>query len=384
MKSLTILAFFLAPALASRRSLGKRANSVDVIEFENVGYTGYYYDVEKYSKATSDDCSCTLSDSFTVFEGSNAPLNEELSIHFRGPLTLETFGSYVSSDSSSGTWERLSYYSALDQTAENVTFLTHAGEESTCMGTALSYAGTNGTAYSDSATILESDNLINSNQEFIIFTNETCPDSDADNSCGLYREGIPAYHGFDGTTKMFLFEFKMPEATVELSSYYDMPAIWFLNAKIPRLSQYGSESACSCWNSGCGELDIFEVMNSLTTTHLYSTIHDYQGSDDINNGMQASGYFTRDTSSTMKGGVVFGTDGTVSIFMLDSLEISSSLDASTVLGWIQTNSEAVMSLSSVTMNTSTSASKTSGGIVGIELGLMAMFTSMMFSFLMYF
>ncbi|KAM9915426.1 hypothetical protein OXX80_014050, partial [Metschnikowia pulcherrima] len=158
---------------------------------------------------------------------------------------------------------------------------------------------------------------------------------------------------------MFLFEFEMPEANVTSEYYYDMPAIWFLNAKIPRTSQYGSDASCSCWNSGCGEIDVFEVMNSSTTDQLYSTIHDYQGSGDINNGMQADGYFSRDTSSTMKGGVVFGTDGTISIFMSDNLEISDSLEASSVTSWISSDDEVVDALSSVTMNTSSTASKKS-------------------------
>ena len=37
----------------------------------------------------------------------------------------------------------------------------------------------------------------------------------------------------------------------------NMPAIWALNAKIPRTEQYGP---CSCWKSGCGEFDIFETL----------------------------------------------------------------------------------------------------------------------------
>jgi hypothetical protein len=32
----------------------------------------------------------------------------------------------------------------------------------------------------------------------------------------------------------------------------DEPAIWMLNAQIPRTTQYGP-SDCSCWESGCGE-----------------------------------------------------------------------------------------------------------------------------------
>lgn len=384
---LPAIAFAAAGPHSFQGGLQKRANpsaEVDAIAFQNVGFTGYYHDVAKILNPTSKDCSCTLSSTFTVFQGSNAPLDEELSVHFRGPLSLKLFGAYTASDSSGGTWNRISYYNSESQTSTNVTFLTHAGEASTCLGSALTYASNNGTGSASSSQVLEANNLINSNEEFVIFSNLTCPESGTGNSCGVYRSGIPAYHGFSGKTKMFLFEFEMPEANVSLEYYYNMPAIWFLNAKIPRTSQYGSDASCSCWNSGCGEIDIFEVMNSSTTNQLYSTIHDYQGSGDINNGMQANGYFSRDTGSTMKGGVVFGTNGTISIFMLESLQISESLEANSVTSWISHNEEVVDTLSSVTMNTSSTASKKSNGVIGIEQNWAATVISLVFLFFMYF
>lgn len=341
---------------------------VRVIEFENVGYTGYYYDVKSISNAETSACACSLSSTFTVFEGSNSPLDEELSVHFRGPLSLKLFGYYLASDSSSGSWSRYAYYNASEQTADNVTFLNNAGTASTCLGKALSYSLKNGTGYSSLSNILESDNLVESNEEYAIYSNLSCPSSGFSNACGVYRTGIPAYHGFGGTTKLFLFEFTMPDTEVTNTSttYYNMPAIWFLNAKIARTSQYATSSSCSCWNSGCGELDAFEVVNKTYPYQLASTIHDYQGTDNVNLGMAASAYFTRNTGSVMKGGVRFGTDGTISIFLLDDLSLNSSIDASTVSKWISNaGTEGVKALSSVTMNTSaTSAalsSKKSGG-----------------------
>ncbi|GEQ66496.1 hypothetical protein JCM33374_g159 [Metschnikowia sp. JCM 33374] len=369
---------------ASTQIASASSSGVDAIAFHNVGFTGYYYDVATISNPTSSSCSCTLSNSYTVFEGSNAPLNEELSIHFRGPLSLKSFGAYMVNESSSDSWNRSSYYNAEKQTSTNITFLTHAGEASTCLGSALTYANNNGTGLASSSTLLKSNNLINSNEEFIIFSGMSCPDSGFSNSCGVYRSGIPAYHGFSGAAKMFLFEFEMPEANVSSEYYYNMPAIWFLNAKIPRTSQYGSDSSCSCWNSGCGEIDIFEVMNSSTTDQLYSTIHDYQGTGDINNGIQANGYFYRNTSSTMKGGVVFGTDGTISIFMSDGIEFSTSLKTSLVSTWISQNKEVTDTLSSVTMNTSSTASKKSDGVIGIDKSWAASVISLVFSVFMYF
>lgn len=38
-----------------------------------------------------------------------------------------------------------------------------------------------------------------------------------------------------------------------------MPAIWLENARVPLTQQYG---ACSCWTSGCGEWDVFEILHA--------------------------------------------------------------------------------------------------------------------------
>lgn len=367
--SLAFAAFALAVNAASSVTQASSSvqtsdpEAVGVIEIDNLGYTGYYYDVKSISNVDSKSCKCELSSSFTVFEGPNSPLNEELSVHFRGPLSLKLFGYYLANDSSSGSWSRYAYYDASLQSAENVTFLNNAGEDSPCLGQALTYSPTNGTGSASLANILEEDNMLESDEEYAIFSNVSCPLSGFDNSCGVYRPDIPAYHGFGGTTKLFLFEFTMPDSSLSTknASYPNMPAIWFLNAKIPRTSQYSLSSSCSCWNSGCGELDAFEVLNKTYTNRLMATIHDYQGSDDINNGMSALDYFQRDTEGVMKGGVRFGSDGTISIFMLENISFDDSIDASDVDLWVSSaGNKDVKSLSSVTMDTSTSLKKSGG------------------------
>ena len=63
----------------------------------------------------------------------------------------------------------------------------------------------------------------------------------------------------------------------------DMPAIWLLNAQIAR----ADEHECSCWSSGCGEFDIFEVLSP--------------GDERCTNGPQAFGspaWFRRPMSET--------------------------------------------------------------------------------------
>jgi hypothetical protein len=89
----------------------------------------------------------------------------------------------------------------------------------------------------------------------------------------------------------------------------DMPAIWALNAQIPRTVQYGDPS-CSCWTSGCGEFDIIEVLSS-GAKECKSTIHTNAPAGD-------SDYIERPASSYMKLAVVFSSvDSKIHIQVLD-------------------------------------------------------------------
>lgn len=76
----------------------------------------------------------------------------------------------------------------------------------------------------------------------------------------------------------------------------DMPSLWALNAAIPRTSQYGS---CSCWTTGCGEFDIFEVL-AQGDNKCKSTFHLGLGG-----GGGSSDYFDRPVDRYIKVAVVF-------------------------------------------------------------------------------
>lgn len=342
----------------------------DKIDFSNVGFAGTFTPVKKFSKIDSDDCSCEVADK-QWFSGTNAPVSDYLSVHFRGPLKLNQFAfydspSFVISDSdSSSDWTRRAYYNSTSQTGENVTFLTGAGDDSKCLGKALTYADSDGTSKASSATLLKDDNEITSDQEFVIFSNVSCPKSGLNKDCGVYRSGIPAYYGFGGVTKMFLFDFEMPresQANSSSFSYYDMPAIWLLNDHIPRTSQYPTNANCSCWASGCGEFDIFEVMNGTERDHFYSTFHTFQGIEILGTGIQSYGYIPRDTESSMKGGVIFDSAGNVVTFLSNSTTFDSSLthsDIDTILSKISTDetySSALMTISATAPSTSAKSS----------------------------
>ncbi|CUM64358.1 uncharacterized protein PRCAT00001960001 [Priceomyces carsonii] len=390
--------------------------------YKGVGFSGTYKDVTNMNEDTG---SCTQKS--RSFSGNLSPLDEQLSVHCRGPLKLKQFGVYYpsslssnkkreedcndnihqhhkhkratavvevtqtvvvddsgntvtsqatntptvsdasttvtsstagsasspnaassgtsgtsSSDesesssssgsvdgSSAGSYERVSYYAS--GTSDNVTFLNYyggsgSGTWSSKFGNSLSYANSDFSGGSSKAVTVDSVS-IGSDVEYVIMSGDKC-----DDSCGYYRDGIPAYKGFAGKEKIFVFEFEMPEASGSSSTYnYDMPAIWLLNAKIPRTLQYG-DSSCSCWETGCGELDLFEILSS-GSDKLISHLHDGQGGGSSGYGGGGSqDYFKRPTSGTIKAAVVFDGEN-IHILTVDD-DFGETLDSSTVQAWI--------------------------------------------------
>lgn len=427
-------------------------SETDAVVYSNVGYSGSYKDV-----TSMDESSGTCQQDSVSFSGSFAPLDEELSVHFRGPLRLLQFGVYypngdnslakrdeseqeepceetvqrhkhkrevaveyvqvtstvyvdnngqsvtssvvqheapgnpatdlvssytyvntivtpsttttptstsvseeassdvassssagaasssstkssasassTSGSSTSGAWVRNSYFQP--GSASNCVFMNHQGGSagsgvwSSSFGNSICYAASNGVSGASSAQAL-SDVTIKSGEEYMIFSGSECSGDD----CGYYRENIPAYHGFGGSDKIFVFEFSMPYDTAGSGYNQDMPAIWFLNAKIPRTLQYGN-SACSCWKSGCGEFDLFEIL-SPSSTKLITHIHSGQGSDGTSSGGGGTqDYFERPTSDTMKAAVIFNSsDKTIHIVKVDD-DFDSSLSSDVVNSWLK-------------------------------------------------
>lgn len=220
-------------------------------------------------------------------------------------------------------WERIAYYNAEKQEVDNMMFMGNYGGQGsgvfdTTWGNSISYLNEDGTAGAASPQKLK-DVYIPSNKEFAIFSGEKC-----DGSCGYSRVNDVAYKGFSGGNKIFLFKFMMP-LDGDRGFNGDMPAIWALNAAIPRNTQY---ARCSCWSTGCGEFDMFEALAS-GDTKLKSTFH-------LANGAGSSDYFVRPTTKYMKAAAIFDEDSaSVSIKVLpDSTDFSKGLDDATVQSWI--------------------------------------------------
>ncbi|OEJ83073.1 Protein TOS1 [Hanseniaspora osmophila] len=284
------------------------------------------------SSTEESSTSSTEESSTTSTEESSTSSTEKSSTS--SSTSTSSSAAATTSSSSSGSWSRSAYYEA-GSSADNVVFMNYYGGSgsgvwSSCFGNSISYCNSDASAGSSSAVAL-SDVTVESDTEFMIFSGESCGSS---SDCGYYRSGIPAYHGFGGASKIFVFEFGMPTSTKSSSSNNDMPAIWMLNAKIPRTLQYGNAD-CSCWSTGCGELDLFEILSS-GSDKLISHIHDGQGKDGSSYGGGGSqDYFTRPTSGTMKAAVIFDSDSSIHIVQLDdSVTFGSSLDDSTVEEWL--------------------------------------------------
>jgi hypothetical protein len=228
-----------------------------------------------------------------------------------------------SSSPGSKSWSRQAYYNAAQGVADGLVFLNNNGGQGSGIfdytwGNSLAYAAADANTGSASPVPL-ADTLIDDNKEIIIMTDKPC-----NGDCGAVREGTVAYHGFDGASKLFLVEFSMP-LSGKTGFNADMPAAWLLNAEIPRTAQYGS---CSCWKSGCGELDVFEVLNSGNQKCI-SAWHGLRSQGD-------SDYFPRPVDGTMKAAVILdGDSSTAHIVVLpDNTSFDTSLSDDAVSGFL--------------------------------------------------
>lgn len=238
--------------------------------------------------------------------------------------TSSSSSSTTTSAPTGGAWARSAYYTP--GSADNCVFMNNKGGTagsgiwSSCFGNSISFAASDGINGASSPQALNDVTLL-SNNEFMIFSGSECSNGD----CGYTRDGIPAYHGFAGASKIFVFEFSMPSDNSGSGFNQDMPAVWLLNAKIPRTLQYG-QADCSCWSTGCGEFDLFEIL-SAGSDKLITHIHDGQGG-----GTQD--YFQRPTSGTLKAAVVFnGDDKTIHIVEVEE-DFTETLSEETVQAWL--------------------------------------------------
>ncbi|KAK0516020.1 hypothetical protein JMJ35_002054 [Cladonia borealis] len=253
----------------------------------------------------------------------------------QGSPIIAASSAMASSEASSGAWTRQAYYNAADGTSQGITFLNHFGGVNglpgtsaggAAFGTSLSYASSDSQTGAASPQTL-SNAVIEDDVEVIIMSDNSCDDG----SCGYTRPGGVAYHGFSGSLKVFLLEFSMPY-TNTTGFNADMPAIWLMNAQIPLTSQYGENPDCSCWTSGCGEFDLFEILDS-GNFRCKSTLHMAPAGG-------SSDWFMRPTGDSITAAVIFaGSNEVAAIRILDQGQsFDKSLSGSVINSWVQEQS----------------------------------------------
>ncbi|RDI89863.1 hypothetical protein Vi05172_g195 [Venturia inaequalis] len=218
-----------------------------------------------------------------------------------------------------GDWSQMAYFNSDEKRSNGVTFLNNRGGQGsgvwdTKFGNSLSYASADSKRGAASPEIFNG-NLGSGLDEIAIFSDVACEKS---GDCGYSRPGAVAYKGFAGAQKAFFFEFKMPNDGTS-GWNQNMPAIWALNAKVPRTQQYG---ACSCWDSGCGEIDIFEVLDP-GNTRCKSTVHGL-----VQGG--SSDYFVRPTASFKKVAVIFDNNNVMIRELPSDFNFSAGISAAKI------------------------------------------------------
>jgi hypothetical protein len=166
-------------------------------------------------------------------------------------------------------------------------------------GNSLSYVTSNGARVAPVSTPFDG-TLETSELEMAVFS-----DRDCDHDCEYWRPNATSHFGWSDQGMMS-----------------DAPAWWFLNAAIPRILQYGNDRnniPCSCWSTGCGEFDAFEVLGN-GEERAKSTLHrqgNLEGGD--------SNYFKRPVGRTVKFGVVWHYPHITALVLNDSFDFSTSL-----------------------------------------------------------
>ncbi|KZT72378.1 hypothetical protein DAEQUDRAFT_723085 [Daedalea quercina L-15889] len=254
----------------------RRDNALTSLKYTTVGGSGSYNKVTDL--VAGEWPSCTVSDycqtESTTVSGNLAPFDDDITVAFRGPMTISNIAVYQPSNTSASTWSQVSGWTAGSSNSTNLVFMNNdggglSGEWSVCGGASQSYA--NGTWDGSAASPMDSvmDGTLPAGQEVNIVTAQTCNDT---STCDGFTRGT-SNHGWSDS-KMFVMTVTMPDS----SDASQVPAIWALNAQVVWSAQYG----CNCRNEGaqgCGELDIAEVLygSGDDPTAAISEIYSFKG-----------------------------------------------------------------------------------------------------------
>jgi len=235
--------------------------------FSNLGGAGSYPQVVYQPNGTGAACDITNTcqkQPLNIPAHNLAPFDQEISLHFRGPLDLVRIAVYQPVQ---GHFQLVSNWQP-GVPSSNMSFLMNCENEyDVCQGPSLGYSNAQGSACSAAPEDLSG--FLGAGLELTVMSGAEC-----NGDCGWYRG--QGYHAWSGD-KIFVVETSMPFSGVES----DIPAVWSLNAEIPRTGQY----VCNCWPD-CGEFDIAEVVQN-GATEAYQTLYSYNGD------LSSQGHFPR-------------------------------------------------------------------------------------------
>ncbi|KAF2186996.1 hypothetical protein K469DRAFT_571498, partial [Zopfia rhizophila CBS 207.26] len=248
------------------------------------------------------------------------------------PTTESTYASLPSPDASveAAGWNCVAYYTSIEPAqATGLAFLTNLGDDrvsgtfDTSFGSSLPYVSNNGDKCVSRNTPFN-DNLATSEIELAVLTDKIC-----NGDCEYFRPKSTAHHGWEGESKALFIEFQMDHYNIgsDQGMLSDTPAWRFLNAAIPRILQYGNDRmniARSCWFTGCGEFDAFEVLGRGEERAKSTTYR--QGNLEGGN----SNYFKRPVGKTIKVTVIFHNCNITAAVLDDSFRFDETLSASQI------------------------------------------------------
>lgn len=334
--------YLILPVLSTLGTLAITPNNVvtpsitgalSALKYTSVGGSGTYSQVTNMIQGAWPSCtvnpSCITSPK--TVSGSLAPFDEELTMVFRGPLTLHNVAVYQPSNSSAATWKLTSSWAQGSQ-PNNLVFMNNkggskSGEWDTCGGASQSYANGDWTDATTAPNAESYTGNLNNANEVNIVTATSCTDA----PCDGFSRGT-AHHGWAGS-KMFVVNFEMPSDGTN-----NPPAIWVLNSQVTNAAQYGCNCRGMGGNGGCGELDVLETLPTNVNqgiTELYS----FKGATGSGDG----NHFPRPLSGAVTYIVIFDvqTDSIV-IERLTSWDFSqSAVTRSIVDGYLSVQSKLV-------------------------------------------
>jgi len=260
--------------------------------------------------------------------GPLAPFSDDLTLAFRGPMTVFRVSAYEPSGSN---WNRVSDWT-IGNLGSNLNWMSNAGEWSICHGNGQSFTTPAGNAAATSPTAFQG--KLKNDENVNIMSNVKCqsvPVGTPNDNCPGFERGT-AYQGWKGNScgeKMFAFQVQMPNDNSGTNNN-NLPAVWILNGQVVRTNQWG----CNCRgvgsNGGCGEFDIVEAIPGRSDQDLTSTFYSFKQS------LGANSVFRRPVNSATTYVVVFDGSGPGKIQVMEfpNFPFNAQISHSDVVQWI--------------------------------------------------